>query len=252
MQVAIIKYSMRIHTSPLDAFSSFGKLGYATGRADIATKNDSLTFPATKAAKKAEATILFIGLDLTVEAEGVDRENLLLPYYQTLLINQVAEIQAILWAGYPGEEGGSAFADVVFGHYNPATNALLLHLQKDGFSINLNKYQHCRHITCQNRTCRPSCLAVLVDDLSCDNHHFEFEVHSMGRGDGNEVVIVYSRPRTGIVGIHAKQVIGFQSVSVRVGSGQKVKFQFNACKSFGIVDATGYSLLPMGNFGWRR
>ncbi|KAL3741535.1 hypothetical protein ACJRO7_017061 [Eucalyptus globulus] len=132
-------------TAPIDGFSRYGVVTYKAGCADIACKNESFIFPAMKAAKRADATVILAGLDLSVEAEGLDRTDLVLPGYQTQLINQVAEVAkgpvvlvilsaggvdisfakenpnigGILWAGYPGEEGGQAIADVVFGHYNP-------------------------------------------------------------------------------------------------------------------------------------
>ncbi|KAM1138612.1 hypothetical protein COP2_037549 [Malus domestica] len=115
-------------TSPLDAFSSYGEVKYEMGCDGVACANDSLIFPAMRAAKHADATIIFAGLDLLGEAERLDRVDLLLPGYQTQFINQVAQvskgpvilvimsaggvdisfakqndnINAILWAGYPG------------------------------------------------------------------------------------------------------------------------------------------------------
>ncbi|XXG84668.1 hypothetical protein AAC387_Pa10g2135 [Persea americana] len=131
--------------SPLDAFSKEAKVKYAMGCGDVQCPNDTFIFKAMEAAKHADATIIFAGLDLSVEAESLDRTDLLLPGYQTQLINQIADIatspvilvimsaggvdisfakhnpkiDGIIWAGYPGEQGGAAIADVIFGRYNP-------------------------------------------------------------------------------------------------------------------------------------
>nr|GME11200.1 probable beta-D-xylosidase 5 [Ipomoea batatas] len=128
-----------------EGFTGYTRVYYEMGCANVHCKNESLIFPAVRAAKKADATVVVVGLDLSVEAEDRDRVDLLLPGYQTQLVNQVAadskgpvilvvmsgggvdisfaknnpKIQAILWAGYPGEEGGRAIADIVFGNYNP-------------------------------------------------------------------------------------------------------------------------------------
>ena len=140
--------------SPLDAFNGLNnkRVSYAMGCADVLCKDDTLIFNAAQSAKNSDVTLLFVGLSLKVEAESLDRENLLLPGHQTQLINQVAQsangpvilvimsaggvditfakknpkIKSILWAGYPGEKGGSAILDVVLGKYNPGELASII------------------------------------------------------------------------------------------------------------------------------
>ncbi|XVF40841.1 hypothetical protein PTKIN_Ptkin01aG0148800 [Pterospermum kingtungense] len=141
------------YVSPLDGLSAHGQVTYEEGCEGIKCPTDKLIFQATQAAKQADATILVVGTNLKIEAEGLDRDDLVLPGFQNQLITQVAvaskgpvilvimsaggvdisqflnpdrnleyinkKIKGILWVGHPGQEGGRAIADVIYGKYNP-------------------------------------------------------------------------------------------------------------------------------------
>lgn len=100
---------------------------------------------AVNIAKRVDHVVMIMGLDQTQEREGLDRVDLVLPGKQQDLVVSVAKaaknpiilvllsggpidisfakrdrnIGSILWAGYPGEAGGIALAEIIFGDHNP-------------------------------------------------------------------------------------------------------------------------------------
>lgn len=133
------------YTAPLQGLSAYTKTLYAAGCANVLCSGNNLLGAAVQTAGNADATVLIVGGDQTLEKESLDRMDLLLPGQQQQLISQVAaaskgpvilvimsggpfdisfakdnnKISGILWVGYPGQAGGAAIADVIFGAYNP-------------------------------------------------------------------------------------------------------------------------------------
>jgi len=97
------------------------------------------------AVASSDAVVIVVGLDQSQEREGVDRRDLLLPGEQRQLLSTAAEaargkplvvvvmsgsavdvrfakddrrIDGLLWCGYPGQAGGEAIAEALFGITN--------------------------------------------------------------------------------------------------------------------------------------
>ncbi|THF96881.1 hypothetical protein TEA_021291 [Camellia sinensis var. sinensis] len=118
---------------------------YASGCSNIQCNSSDGFAEAVHVSRESDVGIVIAGLDLSQENEGRDRVSLLLPGRQMDLISAVSsankaaiililmgggpidvsfakenpEIASILWIGYPGEAGGQAIAEVIFGKLNP-------------------------------------------------------------------------------------------------------------------------------------
>lgn len=130
-------------TTPRDAFDASGVLyNYARGYAENSTTtNGSLLREALEGAKKYQKVLVFAGLTDYVESEGCDREDLRLPENQLALIEGLIKenkqvivvlfggspvelpfaekVKAILNLYLPGQSGGRACANLLFGKANP-------------------------------------------------------------------------------------------------------------------------------------
>ncbi|XP_038899169.1 probable beta-D-xylosidase 2 [Benincasa hispida] len=133
------------YVTPVEGIRKYTMVVHRKGCDDVACTNEDSFSDVVAAASTADATILVMGLDQSVEAETKDRDGLLLPGRQQDLVSKAAaasrgptvlilmsggpidisfakndpRISAILWVGYPGQAGGAAIADVLFGTTNP-------------------------------------------------------------------------------------------------------------------------------------
>ncbi|CAK9150068.1 unnamed protein product [Ilex paraguariensis] len=143
------------YTTPLQGLQKYvSTVTYEPGCVSVGCADGSRIEAAAKVAAAADAVVVVVGLDQSIERESLDRVNLTLPGFQEELVMEVANatnksvvlvvmsaspidisfaknnsnIGAILWVGYPGQAGGDAIAQVLFGDYNPGSLSLSLSL----------------------------------------------------------------------------------------------------------------------------
>lgn len=136
--------------TPLGAFQAEAQVNAVLG-CDLNCNDTDVMEKMKTASAAADATILFMGINTTVEAENLDRTDLFLRPGQVAFVSEVAnaaknpivlvilsaggidisfardhpKVGAIIWAGYPGQEGGRAIADIIYGRYNPGNRPFI-------------------------------------------------------------------------------------------------------------------------------
>ncbi len=132
------------HINPLQLSHPIDSLPYTVysqGCRPDGSTDEELLAQAAKAAVDAEAVVVFAGLPDSYESEGFDRSNMRLPDGVNRMINTVVKsnqnvcvvllcgapvecpwadsVRAVLYMGLPGQAGGEAVAELLYGRAEP-------------------------------------------------------------------------------------------------------------------------------------
>lgn len=251
------------HEFKLEYFESTGnarvKLIWDAG---VVNESRAKIDSAVAAARQSDVAIVVAGLE---EGEFRDRAYLKLPSAQEELINRVAatgkptvvvlvggsaiamsnwidRVGGILDIWYPGEEGGHAVADVLFGDYNPAGRLPITFPMAEGqLPLVYNHKPTGRGDDYLDLTGQPlfpfgfglsyttfeySNLSISPAEVSADGGAtIHCVVRNSGARAGDEVVQVYIRDVLASVARPVMQLAGFTRIHLEPGESREVQFR---------------------------
>ena len=233
------------------------------------TPSDSLADDAVRIARDADAVVMVLGLTARLEGEempisvpgfsGGDRVTIDLPAPQQKLLERISamgkptvlvllngsalavnwakdNVPAIVEAWYPGQDGGTALADVLFGDYNPA-GRLPVTFYKDttdlpafsdyrmdgrtyryfkgtplyafGHGLSYTKFTYANlRVSAPPTSAKPATVSVSVTNT--------------GKVEGEEVVQMYVRVPSSKVARANRELRGFQRIALKPGERKRV------------------------------
>ncbi len=261
---------------------------YAPGCDEQGNTTDSLIAEAAAAAKGADVAVLFVGLPGKYESEGFDRDTLAMPEGHLRLIDEIVKanpntvvvltcggvvecpwadsVKAILYMGLPGQAGGEAIANLLYGKVSPSgclteswpytyadcpTSGCFGTKDaqyREGIYVGYRYYDKAGISVRWPFGFGLSYTSFAYSDLQVAGSRVTVNVTNTGKVPGAEVVQLYIAPHT--EGLHrpVKELKGFRKLFLQPGEAATVDFALND-RSFAVwsdgwkVPAGSYDIL---------
>jgi beta-glucosidase len=225
---------------------------------------------AVKAAQQSDVVVLAVGETWDMSGEAKSRTDISLPGQQEklfaalkatgkpivavllagrpLVFNTIAEqADAIVYAWFPGSEGGNAVASVLFGDYNPSGKLPITFPRSVGqIPLSYAQYQTGRPVTDEHNVVYKS---AYIDSPNTPRYAFghglsytsfaytdlklqrgeagatlSFDLANTGARPGEEVVQLYVRDMVASLVRPLKELKGFQKVLLKPGEHKRIQF----------------------------
>lgn len=251
---------------------------------------------AVTAAEKSDVVVLCLGISPELEGEegavansdgGGDKIDLKLPGMQEELLAAVAETgkpivavitngsplelnsvdemaDAVLEAWYPGQEGGNAVADILFGSYNPSAKLPV------SFVRSMDQLPEFTDYSMQNRTYRfmesdplypfgfgLSYTDFEYSDLELSKSEFESDysgeikvkakIKNTGNAAGKEIAQLYLKDLKASVSVATHELRDVKIADLDPGEVKEVEFDLIP-RDFALIDNEGQAVLEAGKF----
>lgn len=222
----------------------------------------------TEAARSADAVIAVVGLGTEYEREGRDKTDLSLPHEQISMLKKLKEVNpnlivvlengsavaipwiaenasAILEAWYPGERGGTAIADLIFGKVSPSGRLPLAFPKRTEDLPPFDDYEMINGRTYMYRKTEPlfdfgfglSYTTFSYSGICRTENGIEIEVSNTGDMEADEVVQLYI-DSAGMPEQPRLRLKGFKRIHLKPGEAETVSFPLDS-ESFSLFDESG-------------
>lgn len=247
---------------------------------------------AVKLAKKSDVAIVCLGLDATLEGEqgdasnpfaGGDRKKIEMLDAQLELLREIKKVNdnvillmfcggavafgeakeisnAIFHCWYPGEMGGKAIAQLIFGEYSPCAKLPVTFYKSteqlpdyDDYSMNNRTYRYFKDEVDYPFGFGLSYTEFQYDELKIEKTDsgaiLSVNVKNIGEFDANEVVKIFKSEKNA-TNQPIKSLVRFENIHIKKGESKEIKFILNENDFCHINDNGEKEQLSLENFNF--